>query len=99
MSPSALICCEGKQWWLCLAALVFRAWSLYDPYMERGKACKREGKHKGRSTSRRINRYVKGSTDTETEANECECSGKGNHVIEELRGEEARARYLGEAVT
>ncbi|KYM86565.1 hypothetical protein ALC53_04026 [Atta colombica] len=24
MSPSALICCEGKQWWLRLAALVFR---------------------------------------------------------------------------
>jgi len=64
-----------------------------------GKVCRHEGRHKGRFTSRHINRYVNGSTDTKTEANECECSGKGNHVIEELRGKEARARYLGEAVT
>lgn len=28
-----------------------------------------------------------------------ECRGEENHVIEKQRGGEARARYLGEAVT
>lgn len=49
------------------------------------------------STSRRINRYVNNPT-AENE-NGSKTSSEGNHVIEELQGEEARARYLGEAVT
>lgn len=66
----------------------------------RAKICKRERKvHKrvaplrdASSTNTRTNLRIR-------KRKQNEHHGEENHVIEKLRAEEARARYLGEAVT